>query len=108
MSQLLQSLFTSTKNANIIMNTVISFFSDKYKIVLKNDEKFFETFNKVASTVFKYESKNNISLEQLNTIVIGELINHLKKKLNIGTTIPEIPPKDDSVPQFPPILLPSK
>jgi hypothetical protein len=106
----LQTSFISNKNANLIINSVISFFSDKYKIALKNDEQFFKIFDTIASTVFKYESKNNISLEQLNTIVIGELINHWKKKLNVH--IPEIPPKDyphhingDSLPQLPPTML---
>lgn len=76
----LRELFTSDNNVNYIITNTIQLLVDKgYPVIDKNDISFYEKFNIVASSVFKYESKRlsdtNIkdSVNILNNIVIQEL-----------------------------------
>ena len=81
----LKEKFTSDKNKEYILTSVISHFykSSNQKIKLKYDELLYDIFNKVATQVFLYETKSgNIYLEKINDIIIHELKQFIHKNLN--------------------------
>src|SRR5579863_6062291 len=89
----MESIFTSEDNANYILSRCISLIHQKTGISMdRSNHEFFDSFNTVASTVFKYESPKLLGVEytqvisKINEIVINELYNYTIKKFKIQPT----------------------
>ncbi len=101
----LKDLFTSNTNANIILDESLKVINSAGLQTFKNDKKFFDIFNKIASQVFKHECEKlstfppKIALKRLNDIVIKELIHHV-----LQTYSKEIPKEIPKQPQPEPVV----
>lgn len=89
----LVDLFTSDTNVKYIINEVKKTLDSENRVLDFETDSFFDTYNKIATSVFKYEStrlkhlKPLNSLKIINDITSKELVKYLIQQL------PENPPK---------------
>jgi hypothetical protein len=92
----LQNLFTSEKNADLIIELSIKNILEKNGLIIdKNDTEFFEIFNVIASSVFKHEKNKYTgistrdSLISINRIVVNEIVRYTIEKYLSNQNTPE-------------------
>lgn len=81
-SKELREEFVSNENTNFIINSVLEKIYNETGENITYDEKFFSIFNRISSSVFKYESESlSSSCNSISLIVIRELYNYVLKNL---------------------------